>query len=105
MHQSTNIPWQDVGKCHEEFCWYGGFWGAYRSSIKNGLVEDNSSSKKTGSGKKKEGEAQAVYGEFQSNYTPYSFYPGYAPYYPSINNVAWCDLNCKCTISYQVIKW
>ena len=34
------------------------------SSIKNGLVEDNSSSKKTGSGKKKEGEAQAVRGEF-----------------------------------------
>ena len=58
------------------------------SSIKNGLVEDNSSSKKTGSGKKKEGEAQAVHGEFQSNYAPYSFYPGYAPYYQSINNVA-----------------
>ena len=58
------------------------------SSIKSGLVEDNSSSKKTGSGKKKEREAQAVYGEFQPNYTPYSFYPGYAPYYPSINNVA-----------------
>ena len=34
------------------------------SSIKNGLVEDNSSSKKIGSGKKKEGEAQAVHGEF-----------------------------------------
>ena len=58
------------------------------SSIKNRLVEYNSSSKKTGSGKKKEGEAQAVHGEFQLNYTPYSFYPGYAPYYPSINNVA-----------------
>ena len=58
-----------------------------KSSIKNRLVEDNLSSKKTGSGKKKEGEAQAVYGEFQPNYTPYSFYPGYAPYYPSINNV------------------
>ena len=35
------------------------------SSIKSRLVEDNSSSKKTGSGKKKEGEAQAVYGGFQ----------------------------------------
>ena len=58
------------------------------SFIKNGLVEDNSGSKKTGSGKKKEGEAQAIYGGFQPNYTPYSFYPGYAPYYPSINNVA-----------------
>ena len=59
-----------------------------KSSIKNGLVEDNLGSKKTGSAKKKEGEAQAVHGEFQLNYAPYSFYPGYAPYYPSINNVA-----------------
>ena len=58
------------------------------SSIKNRLVEDNSSSKKMGSVKKKEGEAQAVHVEFQSNYAPYSFYPCYAPYYPSINNVA-----------------
>ena len=31
------------------------------SSIKNGLVEDNSSFKKTGSVKKKEGKAQAVH--------------------------------------------
>ena len=51
------------------------------SSIKNGLVEDNSGSKKTGSVKKKEGEAQAVHVEFQPNYAPYSFYRGYAPYY------------------------
>ena len=58
------------------------------SSIKNGLVEDNSGSKKTGLMKKKEGEAQAVHVDFQPNYAPYSFYPDYAPYYPSINNVA-----------------
>ena len=58
------------------------------SSIKNGLVEDNSGSKKMGSVKKKEGEAQAVHVEFQPNYAPYPFYPDYAPYYPSVNNVA-----------------
>ena len=58
------------------------------SSIKNGLVEDNSGSKKMESTKKKEGEAQVVHVEFQPNYAPYSFYPGYAPYYPSVNNVA-----------------
>ena len=57
------------------------------SSIKNGLVEDNSGSKKTGSTKKKEGEAQAIHVEFQPNYTPYPFYSNYTPYYPSVNNV------------------
>ena len=51
-------------------------------------MEDNSGSKKTGSVKKKEKEAQAVHVGFQPNYAPYPFYPGYAPHYPSINNVA-----------------
>ena len=58
------------------------------SSIKIGLVKDNSGSKKTGSVKKKEREAQAVHVEFQSNCALYLFYPGYAPHYPSINNAA-----------------
>ena len=58
------------------------------SSIKNGLVEDNSRPKKTGSVKKKEGKAQAVHVGFQPNYAPHPFYPGYTPYYPSVNNMA-----------------
>ena len=58
------------------------------SFIKKRLVEDNSGSKKTGSSKKKEGEAQAVHVGFQPNYAPNPFYPGYTPYYPSVNNVA-----------------
>ena len=57
------------------------------SFIKNGLVEDNSGSKKARSVKKK-GEVQAIHVGFQPNYAPYPFYPGYAPHYLSINNVA-----------------
>ena len=57
------------------------------SSIKNGLVEDYSGPKKTRSMKKKEGEAQAVHVGFQPNYAPHPFYPGYTPYYPSVNNI------------------
>ena len=45
-------------------------------------------SRKIGLTKKREGESHAIYAGFQPNYAPYPAYPGYAPHYPIVNNVA-----------------